>query len=188
MNKKTTTNSKSQLRNAIASQKKQYSETQLARFSEDALSTLELVAAFQEASVVLIYYSMKDEVDTKMLIGKYSREKTFLLPVVVGQELIVREFCSEQNMTLSSYGIWEPAGNSFVDFDKIDLVVVPGVAFDRNLNRMGRGKGFYDRLLPALKCPKVGLCFDFQLFDRIPADERDAKMNMVVSQNELVIG
>ena len=73
-------------------------------------------------------------------------------------------------MQTSGFGIKEPTGETFLEYDKIDLVIVPGVAFDRTLNRMGRGKGFYDRLLPKIKAPKVAVCFDFQLMEKIPAN------------------
>ncbi|HQG08910.1 MAG TPA: 5-formyltetrahydrofolate cyclo-ligase, partial [Dysgonamonadaceae bacterium] len=76
----------------------------------------------------------------------------------------------------------------FVDFDSIDLIIVPGVAFDRKLNRLGRGKGYYDRLLSQLKSPKIGICFDFQLLESIPVEDWDIKMDMIVAQNEIVIG
>ena len=61
------------------------------------------------------------------------------------------------------------------------------MAFDRTLNRLGRGKGFYDRLLPKIKAPKVAVCFDFQLMAEIPANRGDIKMNMVVCQNEIIV-
>ncbi|HBU45755.1 MAG TPA: 5-formyltetrahydrofolate cyclo-ligase, partial [Porphyromonadaceae bacterium] len=62
-----------------------------------------------------------------------------------------------------------------------------GVAFDRTLNRLGRGKGFYDRLLPKIKAPKTAICFDFQVFDNIPVSQGDIKMNMIVCQNEIIV-
>lgn len=60
------------------------------------------------------------------------------------------------------------------------------MAFDRKMNRMGRGKAYYDRFLPKVKVPKLGICFEFQLFDEIPADRNDVKMDYIVSENELI--
>ena len=81
-----------------------------------------------------------------------------------------------------AYNIMEPVGEVFTDYAQIDLAVIPGVAFDRQLNRMGRGKGFYDRLLPQLgDAYKIGICFDFQLVESIECEEHDIRMDEVIS-------
>ena len=80
----------------------------------------------------------------------------------------------------------EPVGENFMNYNKVDLIIIPGVAFDRKKNRMGRGKGYYDRFLSKMKAPKMGICFEFQLFDDIPNDENDVKMDYIVSENELI--
>ena len=75
----------------------------------------------------------------------------------------------------------EPVGRLFTDLNKIDVILVPGVAFDRTLNRLGRGKGFYDKILSQTKACKIGICFDFQLLDRIPTEVHDVRMTQVIS-------
>ena len=70
--------------------------------------------------------------------------------------------------------------------DDIDMIVVPGIAFDRNRNRLGRGKGYYDRLLSDLKASAVGLCFDFQLKDQIPVEPFDKKVDLVITEKEII--
>ena len=79
-----------------------------------------------------------------------------------------------------AYSILEPIGEEFIDIDKIDVVIVPGIAFDKENNRLGRGRGYYDKLLTTANAIKVGVCFDFQFFDRIPTEEFDVKMNYVI--------
>lgn len=175
------------LRKKVASVKQSYSRKELDAFSEEVICTLELTELFQKAKVVCVYYSMQDEVDTRELIKKYAEQKQFVLPVVNNNELILKKYVSEANLSVSTYGIKEPEGEIFSDYDAIDLVIVPGVAFDRALNRMGRGKGFYDNLLPKIKASKVAVCFDFQLFNEIPAAQRDIKMNMIVCENEIIV-
>ena len=69
---------------------------------------------------------------------------------------------------------------------EIDLIIVPGVAFDRQHNRLGRGKGFYDRLLSTLDVPKIGICYDFQLKDQIPAEPFDRKMDLIITEKEIL--
>ncbi len=178
---------KKTLRKKVAEKKRSYSQKKLQDLSEEVISTLELTEVFQNAKVVLAYYSMADEVNTHELIKKHRLQKQFLLPMVNNDELIVKKYVSEESMQTSGFGIKEPTGETFLEYDKIDLVIVPGVAFDRALNRMGRGKGFYDRLLPKIKAPKVAVCFDFQLMEKIPANRGDIKMNMVVCQNEIIV-
>lgn len=175
------------VRKKIAEVKKRFSDDELKFFSSEVISTLELTSLFQNAGCILAYYSMKDEVNTREFIHAYSEDKRFILPVVFGNELLLKEYRPEAEMSVSGYGIYEPKGDVLFDVNKIDLIIVPGVAFDRKLHRLGRGKGFYDRLLGGLKIPKIGICFDFQLLEDLPHDDHDVKMNMIISQNEIIM-
>jgi len=86
-------------------------------------------------------------------------------------------------MTLSCIATPEPSGELFTDFDRITLAIIPGMAFDHQGNRLGRGKGYYDRLLPQLShAYKLGLCFPFQLLtEEIPHEPHDCRMDEVFS-------
>lgn len=178
---------KETLRKEVAAMKRTFSEEKLSILSEEVNSTLELTEVFCRAKVVLIYYSLPDEVNTRNLIQKYCKQKQFLLPVTQHGDLFLKRFVSVRDLSVSNYGIEEPQGEIFTDYHAIDLVIVPGVAFDRKLNRMGRGKGYYDRLLPKINTFRAGICFDFQLFDRIPFTDQDITMNMIISENEIVV-
>ena len=80
-----------------------------------------------------------------------------------------------------SFGILEPVGELYTDYDSIDMIVVPGVAFDRQGNRLGRGRGYYDKILKETRAAKkVGICFDFQFVEEVPVDELDVRMDLVV--------
>ena len=177
---------KSKLRSEIASAKSKYSPEELIVLSQDVLLTLEITDIFQKANNIFIYNSLKDEVQTTNFIEKWAKHKTFFLPVVEDNNLVFRKYSPACDFNTSSLGIKEPCGDNFTDYKKIDLVIVPGVAFDRNKNRLGRGKGYYDRFLPKITAPKVGICFDFQLKDQIPADINDVKMDYIVSENDLI--
>jgi 5-formyltetrahydrofolate cyclo-ligase len=83
--------------------------------------------------------------------------------------------------------IWEPVGEVFDHYDSIDLIIVPGLAFDRNKNRMGYGKGFYDKLLPHIQAKKAGICFEFQLFEQIPVDHFDQPMDLILTERQTVL-
>jgi 5-formyltetrahydrofolate cyclo-ligase len=80
----------------------------------------------------------------------------------------------------------EPQGEAFTDFDSIDLAIVPGVGFSPQGARLGRGKGYYDRLLPNLHCPKIGLALPCQIADEIPTKEWDIFMDEVIFGNGIL--
>ena len=137
---------------------------------------------FKEARTVLLYHSLPDEPDTHAFVEKWCREKRVLLPVVVGDDLELRLYTSSKDLAKGAYGIQEPVGEPFTDYQEIDFVAVPGVAFDHRGNRLGRGKGYYDRLLPRLaRAYRAGICFPFQLFDEIPTEPQDIAMHCVIT-------
>lgn len=124
---------------------------------------------------------MKDEVQTHSFIEKWSQTKRIVLPVVVGDVLELRLYTGPADLAIGSYGIAEPIGEPFTDYADIHLVVVPGVAFDAAGHRLGRGKGYYDKLLPLIAAPKIGICFPFQLIEEVPAEPFDICMNAVIT-------
>ena len=84
------------------------------------------------------------------------------------------------------FGILEPKADGIeVPKNEIDLIIVPGVAFDKDKNRMGRGRGFYDRLLSTLNAPKVGICFGFQMIPQVPVEPLDKKMDYVITEDTI---
>ena len=148
------------------------------------------------ARTILLYHALPDEVDTSLLLRSalsiegellnYSSDyqKVVLLPVVVGEELELRQYTGPDSMKEGAFGILEPVGEAFPvwRYPEVDLAIIPGMAFDGQGHRLGRGKGYYDRLLPRLtRCRKVGLCFDFQLVDDVPFEDYDVVMDGVVS-------
>lgn len=172
---------KSDLRKLMANEKARHSTVELATLSEHILKKLEEIPAFQLSKTILLYHSLKDEVNTHLFIEKWSAYKTIVLPVVKGDELDLRYYTSSQETTIGSFGITEPQGPLLRNYDEIDLAIIPGVAFDLNNHRLGRGKGFYDRLLPQIKATKIGICFPFQLVSEIPTEANDIDMDLVLT-------
>ncbi len=176
---------KQQLRNKIKIIKDNFSNSYKLNQSEQILKKIEKLEFFKNANDVLLYWSMDDEVRTHEFIIKWSTSKKIFLPVILEDELEVREFVNIESMQKSSkFPIVEPTGKSLPSLNIIDLVILPGVAFDRHNNRLGYGKGYYDKLLPQLDAYKIGICYNFQLFDEIPHDEYDIKMDQVISNFE----
>ena len=136
----------------------------------------------RKPSVVALFSPLPDEVDTHAFIDRWCSQKEIILPTVVGDDLELHRYTGPDCLTLGSYGILEPSGELFTDFDRITLAVIPGMAFDQQGNRLGRGKGYYDRLLPCLpRAYKLGLCFPFQLLtEEIPHESHDCRMDEVM--------
>lgn len=109
-------------------------------------------------------------------------EKRIVLPVVIGEELELRLYTGPHDLAIGPYGIAEPTGEVFTRYESIDLAIVPGVAFDASGHRLGRGKGYYDKLLPHITAFKMGICFPFQLVDEVPAEPFDVCMNTIITK------
>ncbi|NDV64993.1 5-formyltetrahydrofolate cyclo-ligase [Bacteroides sp. 224] len=172
---------KKELRKLILSRKAKYSAAILKELSEEILLSVEEHPVFQQAQIILLYYSMKDEVYTHSFIEKWSQSKQIILPVVVGEELELRVYTHKEELKTGAYGILEPTGILFTDYTSIDLAIIPGVGFDTEGRRLGRGKGYYDRLLPQLTAVKWGICFPFQVIEEIPTEEFDICMDKVIT-------
>ncbi|HKM44376.1 MAG TPA: 5-formyltetrahydrofolate cyclo-ligase [Dysgonamonadaceae bacterium] len=177
---------KHKLRKEISKTRAIYSEEQLKQFSEDIFKILEQTQVFSDAKYILAYYSFPGEVFTHDFIEKHTKNKIIVLPVVKNDVLVLKEFNGVGKMEKSAFGILEPVGKEFTDYSKIDLAIVPGMSFDRSLNRLGRGKAYYDSLLPKLAAYLIGICFSFQLRENIPFESHDFPMNCVITQDEII--
>lgn len=172
---------KSELRKLIKELKKVHSFEQKKEMSKPIWEEIETKEWFKDAKVVLMYWSMKDELHTHDFIIKWYKEKTILLPCVEGDILKIRQFEGIESMKEGvAFSILEPTGKEFVNIHLIDLMIIPALAFDKENNRLGRGKGFYDKLLENSNTLKVGVCFPFQFLDKIPTEEFDVKMDYVI--------
>ena len=156
---------KKELRKQVKVLKSQYSLEQKVEMSRPLWEELEQTDFFKEARTVLLYWSMDDEVFTHDYVCKWAGEKTVLLPCVKGDVLELRVFKGMESLQPGeAFGILEPVGELYTDYDAIDLIVVPGVAFDHRGNRLGRGRGYYDKILKETQVArKVGICFGWFL-------------------------
>lgn len=139
---------------------------------------------FARANTILLYSALPDEVPTRQLIEQLAGDgKTVLLPRVVSDtEMEFRRYTGDKDLQQGAFGIDEPTGRLFTDYHRIDVAVVPGMAFDRRGHRLGRGRGYYDRFLSRVHhLYKIGLCFPWQLVDAVPTDPHDILMDCVVS-------
>lgn len=179
---------KQQLREKIALLKKQYEDCQLADWSGLIMNKLENIKLFKEAKCIAVYSALPGEVQTFSFIERHYREKLLLLPRVSGDDLLLLPYSGRKSVSVGAFGILEPilGPDCRSRESEADLIIVPGMAFDRTLNRLGRGRGFYDRLLSAMDVPKIGICYSFQLFDRIPIEHFDKKMDLIITEDEII--
>ena len=151
------------------------------------MEKVQALPCFEKARRIVLYHSLPDELPTVEMLNVWSGEKTLLLPRVVGVVMDIVAFHAGV-LTTGSFNIQEPTGNEIItDFVVTDVAIIPGVAFDRNGNRLGRGKGYYDRFLSHFPGIKIGICADFRLVDAIPAEAHDVKMDYVITPSTTIL-
>lgn len=140
---------------------------------------------FRRAKIIMFYLSFGGEVETSEMIKEAQKlGKKIAVPVCIRDRIMIRPafLCAQGRVVRGPYGIREPVAKEYIPAEKLDLVVVPGVAFDKKGNRLGRGKGYYDRFLRRLPASSrtVGLAFGFQILPRIPTTSDDVSVNRVI--------
>lgn len=177
---------KAELRSEIRKRKRLFTEAQLTAMSAEPIGRLLAHEQIRQAETILMYYSLPDEVYTHDAADALVQMgKKVLLPAVTGESTMqLHIYENAADLRCGAYGIMEPSGRVFSDLQKIDVAVVPGMAFDRHHHRMGRGKGYYDRFLPSIpQAYKIGICFQFQYIDSIPCTPLDISMDEVIVQS-----
>lgn len=179
------------LRQQMLSHRRALSPAEWLQSSRLAQQNLLALTEYSRAECIALYAAAHNEIDTALIVQTaFSAGKRVLYPAVCGHHLVLRQVEGLEQLSQGSFGILEPCSTG-VDHqaDEADLIVVPGVAFDRNGHRIGYGKGFYDRFLqhPGRTAALVGLCHDFQLIDgKIPADQHDIRMEIIVTERRTI--
>jgi 5-formyltetrahydrofolate cyclo-ligase len=144
---------------------------------------------FREAQRLALYSPVRNEVATEEIL-RAAREagKAAAFPRVIGQHLEFVLVTDASELEPGGFGIPEPRGSAVVPLGSLDLLVIPGVAFDLAGHRLGYGKGFYDRVLhdPEERGTLVGLCYEMQLIDSLPAGVHDVRMDLLVTENRVL--
>lgn len=153
---------------------------------EDRLFGLSEVRA---AGTVMLFYSFGSEVDTgRMAERVLEGGKRLLLPYLAPERMEAAEVLSRGELEPSGYGPREPARRVPIEPADVDVVVAPGLAFDRRGHRLGYGGGHYDRYLARLggQALRVGIGFAEQLVDRLPSEDTDERLDLLVTEVDLV--
>ncbi len=140
---------------------------------------------FKKAKIVMFYVAFGGEVNTEEMIKKAKKiGKLICVPVSRKNRETMQPAIFEDHSKLKKgpYGVLEPVSEDLIRPEDLDLVVVPGLAFDKDGNRLGRGKGCYDRFLSKLprNTPSIGLAFDFQILPLIPTTKYDVNVKQVI--------
>ena len=138
---------------------------------------------FINADTVLVYSAMKGECDPRLLADiAYGMGKRVAYPRCEGDELGLY-IADEGRFIPGVFGILEPDDScERIDLADVDFAVIPGLAFDKTGGRLGRGKGYYDRLLRGARTVKAGICFNEQLVDNVPVEAHDGGMDMIAAE------
>lgn len=138
-----------------------------------------------------IYLATKNEVDTKSIIDKLVLlKKEVFLPRFFEKEkaYFFVKFSGWKELESGYYGIMQPKSSKKADIKKINVIFIPGIAFDKKGVRLGWGTGTYDQLLKGSKALKIALAYDFQIVESLPQEEHDVKVDMIVTDKRVVGG
>ena len=176
---------KDSIRLRVKARKSLLDENERASAARRVFDLVENTAAFMLAEHILMYHSLPDELSTREFIDRWSARKRFYLPRVNGVSLDILPY-DRSRLHLGAFNIEEPTGDETADINDIELIIVPGVAYDRRGNRIGRGKGYYDRLLRDTRAVTIGVAYSCQLCDDIEPDEFDVPVNYVITEDGII--
>jgi len=182
---------KKDLRQRILLQLLSLTKDEIKRRSKDVEQKLSALSIYKQAKLIMAYYPLKGEVDILSMIRKDLSMKRFCFPVMDLKEKRLRIFevlNLDRDFIPGPFGVQQPdmLRTKEVDVRSIDMVIVPGLAFDYQKNRLGRGAGFYDRFFErtSSSIEKIGIAFRFQILENLPTHPRsDKKVDKVVSED-----
>ncbi len=182
------------LRKSVLERREALSTKMVSRNSLHILERLQVLPEYKEAKNVMLYLSFQREVMTPPIISDlFHQNKRVFIPVTVPatRALIVSELLSlEDDLEVGNFGVLEPKKEALRPFSaqQLDLVLVPGVAFDTRGYRIGYGGGYYDRFLPTLPAdvPTIALAHEVQMIDRVVNDTYDFPVQKILTEDRLI--
>lgn len=185
---------KEKLRNEILMKRNQLKADEVDRLSKIIISRFIKHDAYQNSSNIMLYLDFRNEVKTGPLIECMLREgKRTLIPVINPEDysLTISELKDPQNdLFPGKFGLLEPNADTLrpVEPTIIDLVLVPGLVFDKKGYRIGFGAGYYDRFLPMLQShvPLISLAYELQIVDDVPREPHDVPVHMLVTEQRII--
>jgi len=184
---------KEDIRKMLLDRRNDFSKEEVVERSRIIKRKLLKLPEFREAKKIMIYLHFGNEVKTSGIIKECILQgKEVFIPIndFEKNEFYISKFPGYDNLERDKFGIPSPKKELIKaeDPSKLDMIIAPGVAFDLEGNRIGFGRGFFDKFISSLeeKVLVIGLCFDFQLLDSIPADKNDIPMNEIITEKRLI--
>jgi 5-formyltetrahydrofolate cyclo-ligase len=179
---------KQALRNQMREKRKSLSADLYAEKTERIHKNLESLKEYQEAEDILFYLSKDDEIATRTLIDNALKNgKNVYVPCIQGDQLIVCPITEKSVLQIGPFGVLEPVDQDDCAHPKeLDLVLVPGLAFDYRGHRLGYGKGYYDRFLKQTEAFKIGLAFEDHVLSELPIEPHDVPLNLIITESQLL--
>ncbi len=171
---------KFKIRKVLIEQRNSMSDEKVLEKSAKIVENIKNSDSFKKANKVMIYSETGNEVKLSSLLNE---KKEFYLPKIIYEKIMPVKFEGSDKLMVNKFNIKEPVGNE--TSDQIEICLVPGVGFDEKGNRIGYGKGFYDKFLREFKGLKIGVCYDFQLVKEIPSNDHDIKMDFVITEEKI---
>ena len=180
---------KKELRLAIEAQRKAQSGAQVQRDSKRISDHIQMLESFKNSQSIALYMAFKTEVDLEELfLACWQLNKKTYIPYFNAetQVYVMAEITSETEMVKGHYGIAEPKHPKIFPTEEIEFFIVPGVAFDKTGKRLGRGGGYYDRLLANFQGHLTAVAFEFQLVENVPTEPHDQSMHAIVTEKQII--
>lgn len=174
------------LRKEFISRRKNLSAVERENLSKIITEKFLATEIFKKSQIIMAYLSMPDELQLNSLIEKsFALNKKICVPVIIGRGIMRASLIkSFSDLEVGEYNILTVKKNlqEFIEPNQINCVIVPGAAFDKNCNRLGMGGGYYDRFLKLTHAKKIALAFDFQVTEKLPAENFDVAVDEIITE------
>ena|SRR3989344_282723 len=180
---------KESLRRIFLNKRLSSSVSTVLRRSQKITNRLLTISEIKEKNNFSAYLPINNEVDTKGIINDLlQKEISIFVPafLATNNDYLFTRFDGWQNLEEGPKGILQPQIIESFDSLLIEVAILPGLAFSKDGVRLGYGKGVFDRLLSKSKAIKIGLAYDFQIIDKIPKEEHDLLMDLVVTEKRVI--
>ena len=185
---------KNNLRKNMLIVRKNMPDQNVSAFSLKIMDTIISLPQFINCKNIMLYMSFNNEVDTyKLATWCLNNNKTVIAPYCIKSSHTIVPFIINNltnDLSKSTFGIMEPKYDILMkaNIENIDLIIVPGVVFDEDCNRIGFGAGYYDRFL-SMKSKNtitIGIAYDYQIIDKVPTDEYDVPLNFIITEKRII--
>ena len=181
--------SKSEIRSLIRELRRKQDSSTIVQKSRAIWKFLLSLPEYRRAATIAFYASIEKEGEVatlEMIEDSLKQNKVVCLPKIVADSLEFFNVKSVEELKMGAFGILEPIGDK-IKLEQIDMIVLPGLAFDATGNRIGFGRGYYDKFLKKVgSAARIALAFDFQIVDKIPSTESDVRVHKIITESRII--